>query len=153
MTHDNFIFYLLYVPQHERRLKLDEKKVFVRFQGRTWFIDQDNIYFYSDVDLDLPSTNVGNIENRVRRYELPIDIRTFQIIQNAKNWKDLTTLYDKKKAKYFIKYKESPLNFVLNGYEVTDEIKRLETLEEYELCAQLKKIENFETWKQRLFLE
>ena len=103
--------------------------------------------------MDLPSTNVGNIKDRVRRYELPIDIRTFQVIQNAKSWKDLTTLYDKKKARYFIKYKKSPLNFVLNGYEVADEIKRLEALEEYELCAQLKEIENFETWKTKLFLE
>ena len=153
MTHDSFIFYLLYVPQHEKKLKLDEKKVFVKYQGRTWFIDKDNIYFYSDLDLDLPSTNVGNISNKIRRYELPIDIRTFQVIENAETWQGMTALYDKNKAKYFLKYKESPINFVLNGYEVGDEIKRLEQLEQYEMCAALKKIENFNTWKQELFLK
>jgi len=144
ISKDSFILYLLYIPQFERKYKLAEKDVFnVVFEGNKFFIDEDYLYFFSKKDLPIENINVGKLQDQVRMYRLPLDKRTYQVIFSARTIKDLTNLYDSKKLKHVPKFKNRYLESICGGTtNFEEELAKLEALELYEDCANLRDIIN-----------
>lgn len=144
ISKDSFILYLLYIPQFERKYKLAEKGVFnVVFEGSQFYIDEDYIYFFSTKDLSIENINVGKLQDKVRMYRLPLDKRTYEVIFSARNIQDLTNLYDHKTLKTVPKFKNRYLESICEGTtDFEQELAKLEALELYEDCANLRDIIN-----------